>query len=63
MYLLIVFLPLLSSCVVGLGGSYLSTKGSTLISLICIFLTAFSSLIIFYEVVICQSIVSFKLFT
>nr|YP_009490437.1 NADH dehydrogenase subunit 5 [Gracilaria textorii]AWH62602.1 NADH dehydrogenase subunit 5 [Gracilaria textorii] len=50
MYLLILWLPLLGSIFSGFLGRYLGHKGSSIISVICVFLSMFLSLIAFYEV-------------
>ena len=62
MYLLIVFLPLLSSLATNLFANYISKKGGILISVISIILTAILSFFIFYEIVLCQSICNVRLF-
>ena len=63
MYLLIIFLPLMGSILSGLFGRYLAKQGACLITIISMFASAFLSFIIFYEVVLCQSITTLKLFT
>ena len=50
MYLLLVFLPLLSSLTAGLFGRYIGPKGASIITVSCLFTTFFISLIVFYEV-------------
>ena len=62
MYLLIIFLPLLSSVALGLFGRFLGKKGSTYIALLSMATALCLSLFIYYEVVLCQAICSIKLF-
>nr|YP_009504373.1 NADH dehydrogenase subunit 5 [Gracilaria chouae]AWX65711.1 NADH dehydrogenase subunit 5 [Gracilaria chouae] len=50
MYLLILWLPLLGSIFSGFGGRFLGHKGSSIISIVCVFLSMFLSFIAFYEV-------------
>lgn len=50
MYLLVIFLPLLSSITAGLFGRYIGPKGASLITVSCLFTTFGISLLIFYEV-------------
>jgi NADH-ubiquinone oxidoreductase chain 5 len=52
MYLLIVFLPLLSSLIAGFFGRHLGPKGSSILTVSFLFFTFFISLISFYEVAI-----------
>jgi len=49
MYLLIVFLPLLSSLIAGFFGRHLGPKGSSILTVSFLFFTFFISLISFYE--------------
>ncbi len=55
MYLLILFLPLLSFLVAALFGRYIGRNGSTIITTACIFITAILSTIAFYEVAIAET--------
>jgi len=50
MYLLLIFLPLLSSITAGLFGRYIGPKGASLLTVSCLFITFFISVIVFYEV-------------
>ena len=50
MYLILIFLPLISSITVGLFGRFVGTKGSSLISVFCLFITTIISFFCFYEV-------------
>nr|YP_010199578.1 NADH dehydrogenase subunit 5 [Gracilaria caudata]UAD89436.1 NADH dehydrogenase subunit 5 [Gracilaria caudata] len=50
MYLLILWLPLLGSIFAGFLGRFLGHKGSSIISVICVFLSMFLSFVAFYEV-------------
>jgi NADH-quinone oxidoreductase subunit L len=54
-YLLILFLPLLSSIVASVFGRYLGRKGSIFITVGSIFLTAGISTLTFYEVTLAES--------
>ena len=62
MYLLIIFLPLLGSIIAGLFVNYLSKKGILILNLFCITVTSFLAFFMFYDVVLCHSICSIKLF-
>ena len=55
MYLLILFLPLLSFIVAACFGRYIGRKGAAIITVSCIFLTAIISTIAFYEVAIAEA--------
>lgn len=61
MYLILIFLPLISSIIVGMFGKNLGTKGSSLISTICLLVTFLNSLFCFYEVGFSNSFVYIKL--
>nr|YP_010620137.1 NADH dehydrogenase subunit 5 [Melanothamnus gigas]WAX04173.1 NADH dehydrogenase subunit 5 [Melanothamnus gigas] len=50
MYLLVIFLPLASSLSLGFWGRWLGFYGSSLISLICLLLTFFCAIFIFFEI-------------
>jgi NADH-quinone oxidoreductase subunit L len=63
MYLLLIFLPLLSFLTASLFGRYLGRKGSAFITTACIFLTATLSTIAFYEVAIAEANCYIKLGT
>nr|YP_007890615.1 NADH dehydrogenase subunit 5 [Jakoba bahamiensis]AGH24109.1 NADH dehydrogenase subunit 5 [Jakoba bahamiensis] len=63
MYLLIVFLPLLSSIVSGFFGRFIGKRGAAIITTSSLILTALLSLTAFYEVGLCGSPVYIKLFT
>ena len=55
MYLLILFLPLISFIVAAFFGTFIGRKGSTIITTTCIFLTAILSTFAFYEVAIAET--------
>jgi len=55
MYLLILFLPLLSFLVAAFFGRYIGRNGSTIITTTCIFITAILSTVAFYEVAIAET--------
>lgn len=61
MYLLIVLLPLLASLIAGGFGRFLGFKGAALITTSCIFISAFLSCIVFYEVALSGSCCYIKL--
>jgi hypothetical protein len=63
MYLSILILPLLGSIVSGLMGRKLGVTGSHVITISCLFLSSVLASISFYEVGICGSPVSIKLFS
>ena len=50
MYLLIILTPLFSCLLLGLGGRFLSPRGSAFVALFCIFLSFLLSVISFFEV-------------
>jgi len=50
MYLLLVFLSLIGSCLAGLFGRYLGSWGSVIITTSCLFISFLISLFVFYEV-------------
>jgi NADH-ubiquinone oxidoreductase chain 5 len=62
MYLLVVFLPLLGSIIAGLFGRFIGKQGSIIITTLSVFLSALISFFIFYEVLLCHSICTIKLF-
>jgi NADH-ubiquinone oxidoreductase chain 5 len=61
MYLILIFLPLISSITVGMFGRKLGTDGSSLISVFCLFFTFLISVFCFYEVGLSNSFVFIKL--
>nr|YP_009446429.1 NADH dehydrogenase subunit 5 [Ancoracysta twista]ATY40917.1 NADH dehydrogenase subunit 5 [Ancoracysta twista] len=61
MYLLIVFLPLLSALTVLSFGRYLGREGSVLLTVSSLFITAAMSTTAFYEVALCGSVCHIKL--
>ena len=62
MYLLIVFLPLIGFLISSFFSNYISKKGSIYITIICMVISALIAFIIFYEVILCHSICTIKLF-
>jgi NADH-ubiquinone oxidoreductase chain 5 len=62
MYLLIIFLPLVSFIAGSLFGRFLGKKGVIFITTTSLFLSTILSFFIFYEVVLCHSICTIKLF-
>jgi NADH-ubiquinone oxidoreductase chain 5 len=63
MYLLLVFLSIIGSCLAGFFGRYLGSWGSSFITTSCLFLSFVISLFVFYEVVFFDSFVYIKLIT
>lgn len=63
MYLLIVFLSLIGSCVAGLFGRYIGSWGAAVITTSCLFLSFLLSLFAFYEVALLNCFVYIKLTT
>ena len=61
MYLLLVFIPLIGSSVAGLFGTFLEFNGSSLITIICLFLSLLISFFAFYEVALTGCFVYIKL--
>ena len=62
MYLLVVFFPFFGFFFANFFGRFLGSKGSSIITIFCMFFTVFFSLFIFYEVGLCNSVCSLKLF-
>ncbi len=63
MYLLLVFLSIIGSCLAGLFGRYLGSWGSAIITTSCLFLSFILSLFVFYEVAFSGCSVYIKLTT
>ena len=63
MYLLLVFLSLIGSCLAGLFGRYLGPIGSGFITTSCLFLSLLISFFVFYEVALIGCPVYIKLIT
>jgi NADH-ubiquinone oxidoreductase chain 5 len=61
MYLLIILLPFLGSCIAGLFGRYLGFHGSSILTTTCIFLSFLFSFVGLYEIGCSNSCVYFKL--
>ena len=61
MYLLLIFLPLLSSFTAGLFGRYIGSKGSSILTIFYLFATFFISCFVFYEVSLCGCCTYIKL--
>lgn len=62
MYLLIVFLPLLSSIFTSFFAKYIGRFGSSFLSIFCIFFATILSFYIFYEIILSQTLCSITLF-
>ena len=63
MYLLLIFLSIIGSCLAGLFGRYLGSCGSAIITTSCLFLSFLFSLVAFYEVALVGCFVYIKLAT
>jgi len=63
MYLSIIFLPLLGAFIAGFFGRLIGKQGATIVTTFSVFLSSVFSLLAFYEVILCHSVCSFKLFT
>jgi NADH-ubiquinone oxidoreductase chain 5 len=63
MYLILIFLSLLGSCLTGLFGRYFGSKGSAIITTSCLFLSLLISFFAFYEVAFLNCCVYIKLST
>nr|QDA21741.1 NADH dehydrogenase subunit 5 [Proschkinia sp. SZCZR1824] len=61
MYLLLIFLSIIGSCLSGLFGRYLGSRGSAIITTSCLFLSFCISLFVFYEVALSRCCVYVKL--
>jgi len=61
MYILVLFIPLLSAIIAGLFGRFIGEKGAGIITTSCIFITAFLSWTIFYEVGVCNTVTYIQL--
>ena len=63
MYLLIIFLPLIGFLITSIFGRYIGKQGSILLTTTLIAISSLLSFFVFYEVVLCHSVCSLKLFT
>jgi NADH-ubiquinone oxidoreductase chain 5 len=63
MYIINLLLPLIGSIITGLLGHKLGSKVSIRIAVICMMLTALTSIYIGYEILLCNSVVHFKVGT
>ena len=63
MYLIIIFLPLVSSLISGMFGRKIGPKGASIITVICLIITFFCSFFAFYEVALIGSPAYIKLTT
>ena len=63
MYLIIIFLPLVSSFISGMLGRKIGPKGASIVPVICLIITFFCSFFAFYEVALIGSPVYIKLTT
>ena len=61
MYLLIVFLPIVGSCLAGFFGKYLGSKGASFITTVCLFISFLISIFMFFEVVLFGCFVFIKI--
>jgi len=63
MYLLIIFFPLIGSFIAGFFGRKIGKQGAIIVTTSLVSLSALLSFFIFYEVVLCHSVCTLKLFT
>ena len=63
MYIFVILFPLMSFLLLGILGKYFSREGCAILSTFSLFLTLISALFCFYEVAICNTIVSIKLYS
>lgn len=63
MYLLLIFLPFISSISAGLFGLFLGSKGSAVLTVSCIFVSFIISVLVFYEVALMNCSTYIKLTT
>lgn len=63
MFLLIIFLTIIGSCLAGLFGRYLGSWGSAIITTSCLFFSFLLSLFVFYEVALVGCCTYIKLTT
>lgn len=61
MYLLIIFFPLISALVILLFGRFIGTKGANLFSCTCLGLNVIISCFIYYDIIVCNSIILINL--
>lgn len=61
MYLLVIFFPIISAFILGFFGRFIGDKGAAIISTTCIFLAFLTSLLIFYEVALLNSVCLIKI--
>jgi len=63
MYIFIIIFPFIGFILAGVFGKYFGREGSAILSTLGLFLTLITALYCFYEVAICNTIVSIKLYT
>lgn len=63
MYLSIIFLPLVGAFTASVFGRYLGKNGAIIVTTSLVFISSLLSFLAFYEVVLCHSICTIKLFT
>nr|AER54492.1 NADH dehydrogenase subunit 5 [Cyanea capillata] len=61
MYLLVIFFPLISATIILLFGRFLGTKGANLFSCFCLGLNVVISCFIYYDIIVCNSIIIINL--
>lgn len=62
MYLLILIFPLFGAIFGGFFGRYLGRDGASYITILNLFITFFLSIFLFYEICLCNAIISIKLY-
>lgn len=63
MYLLLIFLSVIGSCLAGFFGRYLGSNGSAILTTSCLFVSFLISLLVFYEVALAKCFVYIKVTT
>ena len=61
MYLLIIFLPFFGSILTGFGGRWLGYYGASIFSTFCIFISMLLSFFAFFEILVCNSLITIKI--
>jgi NADH:ubiquinone oxidoreductase subunit 5 (subunit L)/multisubunit Na+/H+ antiporter MnhA subunit len=63
MYILILIFPLIGFLLPGAFGRYFGREGSAYLSTLSLFLTLILSIIFFYEICLCKSVINIKLYS
>jgi len=62
MYLMILFFPLIGFLLAGLFGRFFGRRNASTLGVLCIGISAIISIFIFYEIVLCYSVVNLILY-